>query len=361
MRQLRDRGSRVQVARRGLATSFLAILLFLTSILAAEPVSPPAEANGSDASAAPGGSLQDCSEGATVCGRRSFEAGTLAFEQGDFPAASRAFQSALALRPHAVIRYNLALSLARLGQPTAAIQQLSQVLRDPTADKAIRTRAEQELRSAQQALARVSFVLSDPSRERVEIDGAPVVVPERGELTFDPGVHHVRVVSGSSILLDQNLELSPSERVELRVGERSRRIDIVVVPEAKPSSVPPSSVPPRDVKPRVATRNGLAPAWFYGGLGVTVVLTGLTVWSGIDTNSAFDDYQSDLPRLSQAEADERVRSGHARERRTNWLLAGSVACGAASTALGVWFVDFGGSRRASVVVGPTGLGLRGRF
>lgn len=357
MRQLRDRGSRVQVARRGLATSFSAVLLFLTSILAAEPVStPPAEANVSDANAAPGGSLEDCSEGATVCGRRSFEAGTLAFEQGDFPAASRAFQSALALRPHAVIRYNLALSLARLGQPTAAIQQLSQVLRDPTADKALRTRAEQELRSAQQALARVSFVLSDPSRERVEIDGAPVVVPERGELTFDPGVHHVRVVSGSSILLDQNLELSPSERVELRVGERSRRIDIVVVPEAKPSIVPA-----RDVKPRVATANGLAPAWFYGGLGVTVVLTGLTVWSGIDTNSAFDDYQSDLPMLSQAEADERVRRGHARERRTNWLLAGSVACGAASSALGVWFVDFGGSRRASVVVGPTGIRLRGRF
>ncbi len=303
----------------------------------------------------------DCPEqDATVCGRRHFAVGTQAFENGDFASAAAAFQHALAERPHPVIRFNLGLSFARLGRPSAAIEQLKQVQSDPAADKDLRGRAEREQRSAAQALARVTFRLSDPTREQVELDGAAVQLAGEGELSIDPGTHHVRVISGSSVVLDQELELAPGERVELRVGERSRRIDVVVVPDAqhpRPADKPHQPPPPPPPPPRAT----LSPVWFYAGAGATVALTGLTVWSGLDTRSALSDYNRDLPHLSQAQADERVRNGHSRELRTNLLLTGSLLCGAGSAVLGLWFVDFGGQPHTSVGLAPNAVTLSAKF
>jgi len=316
-------------------------LLLVTPAFAQEPPSP------------------DCPEqDATACGRRHFEAGTQAFEKGDYMAAANAFQLALSERPHPVISFNLGLSFARLGRPSAAIEQLKLVQADPQADKELRARAEREQRSATQALARVTFRLSDPTRESVELDGALVRLAEQGELSLDPGNHHVRVISGSSVVLDQELELSPGERVELRVGERSRRIDVVVVPDALHPK--PVDKTPRPARSRPA-RTKLSPAWVYAGAGATVALTGLTVWSGLDTKSAFSNYERDLRKLDQAEADERVRSGHARELRTNLLLAGGILCGAGTAVLAIWFVDFGHQQQAHVGISPSAVSLSGSF
>src|SRR5688500_14537630 len=151
-------------------------LLLVSSVALAQPV------------------VADCAgQEATECGRLHFQAGTEAFERADYPGAAAQFQAALEQRPHPVIRFNLALSLTRLGKPTAALEQLRLVQQDAEAGKDLRERAERASKSAQQALARVSFGLSDPSRERVELDGAPVSLAGRSELSIVPGGHHVRV------------------------------------------------------------------------------------------------------------------------------------------------------------------------
>ncbi len=327
------------LVRSGSLSWLAAALLFPAHLAAAEPAAP------------------DCPErDATVCGRKHFERGAQAFEKGDFAASVTAFQAALTQRPHPVIRFNLALALARLGRPSAAIEQLRLVQSDAATDKELRGRAEREQKSAEQALSRVTFRLSDPTRERVELDGAAVDLAAQGELAIDPGTHHVRVISNSSIVLDQELELSPGERVELRVGERSRRIDVVVVPEP---GAPRATTAP--LVPVQVSSGKLSPTLFYVGVGATVVLTGLTVWSGVNTNRAYDDYQRDLPQLTQAEADERVKDGHSRELRTNLLLAGSVVAGAGTAVVGLWFTDFSGSKKASVAFGPSAVVVSGRF
>lgn len=302
----------------------------------------------------------DCPEqDATICGRHHFEAGTAAFEKNDFKGAAAEFEAALAQRAHPVIRFNLAISLARLGHPKAAIEQLQQVQTDAEADKELKARAERERKDAERALSRVIVRLTDPARERVELDGAPLELGAPGELALDPGTHHVRIISGASIVMDQDVDLSPGERVELRVGERSRRIDVVVVPDAPPPKE--AAPPPQQARPASNSARPLQPVWFIAGAGATVVLGGLTIWSGLDTQSAYSDYERDLPRLSQAQADERVSNGHSRELRTNLLLAGSLVCAAGTAALGIWFVDFSGGQRASVGVSPTGVALNGRF
>ena len=328
--------------RRGLSGLLLSLLL-ASPALAQEAAAPAST---------------DCPEqDATVCGRRHFEAGTQAFEKGDFGAAAAAFQLALTERPHPVIRFNLGLTFAKLGRPSAAIEQLALVQTDPVADKDLRGRAEREQRSATQALARVTFRLADPSRESVELDGKPVGLAPQGELALDPGTHHVRVISGSSVVLDQELDLSPGERVELRVGERSRRIDVVVIPDGAGTKPGDSTKPADSAKPA----SKLSPVWFYAGAGVTLALTGVTVWSALDTNSALSDYEKDLPNLTQKQADDRVSDGHSRELRTNLLLGGTLLCGAGTAVLGLWFVDFGGRAQASVGFTPNSVTLSGRF
>lgn len=300
----------------------------------------------------------DCDHGdATACGRYHFEVGAKAFEAGDFKQAASEFQAALEQRPHAVIRFNLALSLARLGHPKAAIELLAAVQSDPEVDKALAERAAKERRSAEEALARVTVRLRDPRVESVELDGAPVLLDSGGELALDPGPHQVRVTSGSSVVLDQEVELSPGERVELRVGERSRRIDVVVVPEAAPP--PPKPVAPSRPRPE-PPHAPLSPTWFYVGAGATLVLTGLTVWSGLDTEHAYDAYQRDLPHLTQPQADQRVKNGHSRELRTNLLLAGSLTFAAGTAVVGLWLVDFSAGSRSHALA-PAGLTVAGRF
>jgi len=315
--------------------------------------SEPAAASGPTE---PIASVDACPSGdRTACGREQFEIGTRAFEHSDFEAARRAFELALSLRPHPVIRYNVALCWARTGKPSKALLELDRVIADPATDKDLRERSEREHRSAEMAEAHLTFTLSNPQGDYLELDGARVAAGRR-ELDVDPGAHHVRIISGASVVLDQDLDLAPGERVELRVGERSRRIDVVVVPEARPAQ-PARRAP---LEPARAPRP-LGPTWFFVGAGATAALTGLTIWSGIDTQHAFSNYQRELSTLTQSEADARVKEGHSRELRTNLLLSGSILAAAGSALLAVWFVDFGGQPRATVAFGDSQLFVSTRF
>lgn len=276
--------------------------------------------------------------------------------------ARREFEQAQALRPHPVIRYNLALCWVRLGKPTAAVTELRQVLSDPGTDSALRARSEGELRLAEQAAAHVRVSLPDPERDQLELDGKllPTVAPE---LELDPGLHHVRITSGGLVVLDQDLELAPSEQIELRVGQRSRRIDVIVVPTSAPTPTPspPASAPRAAPAPHETAARGVPRTWFFVAAGSSALLAGLTIWSGLDTTHAHSEYERRLPSLNQAEADRLVSEGHGRELRTNLLLSGSLLTAAGSAVLGLWLVDWGESVQAGVAMSPSGLGVSGRF
>jgi hypothetical protein len=105
----------------------------------------------------------------------------------------------------------------------------------------------------------------------------------------------------------------------------------------------------------------LPPAVFYAAASVSVALGAATIWSGLDVLNAYDDYERDLPYLTQGEADERVENGHARERRTNILLGATAVAAVATTALGLFWVDFGPKRSTAVGFSGSGCFLRSSF
>jgi hypothetical protein len=290
-----------------------------------------------------------CNAGDRECGRRAFSQGTTLFDQKDYAQARAWFLAAQAAGAHPVIAFNLALCSARLGKLSSARNELTALISDPTSDAALRARAQQELAAAEAALAHVHVESADPSQNRIELDGELVDAPA-GELSVDPGAHHFRVSSRDVVVFDQDVRLEPGEQLRLRVTNRARAIDVVVVPESRRAA--PAAPVPAPQQP-----SGLSPVWFYATASATVLLSAGSIWSGLDVRNAYDHYQGDLPRLTQAEADARVEDGHSRELRTNLLLGATVLSAAGTALVGLVLVDWKSkpevASRASLTLGAS--------
>ncbi|HET9934423.1 MAG TPA: hypothetical protein VFQ35_27155 [Polyangiaceae bacterium] len=295
-------------------------------------------------------SAEPCAPADRDCAKRSYEAGTAAFDRGEFAQALAAFESARAANSHPFVSFNIALCLARLGRLLESRRELDKLLEDATLGGDLEKRVKTERAQVNAQLSRI--ILDAPSSGyAVEIDGAPTVGEK--ELELDPGEHHLRITKGEQLVYDQVVKLDSAERLRLRVTDQERAIDVVVVPEQR--STKASTAP----SPAPAPRRPLSPVVFYAAASASVLLGGLTVWSGLDVQSAYDDYKRDLPHLTQSQADDRVSSGHARELRTNVLLGATALSVAATATIGLLWVDFGG-RSDAVALGFDGQSVRVR-
>jgi hypothetical protein len=305
-----------------------------------------------------------CAGGDSACGAAAFARGTENFDRGRYEEAAGFFSAAASANAHPVVVFNLALSEARLGKFTSAAARMRALLADQRLDAKLRARLERELAAAEAGIAHVSFELPAAAGTRFFLDGEPIQVSP-DDVPVDPGKHQLRVESGDEVLIDQQVDLMPGERLRVRVSSRSRAIDVVVVPSTEKRAPERPRPAPRPV-PAPAADRGVSPLWFYGVAAGTAALGALTVWSGLDVHSAYDDYRADLPELNQAQADRRVDEGHERELRTN-LLLGATLLGAAGTAvLGLVFVDWSDSRGAGapstgVSLTPFGVAASARF
>lgn len=111
----------------------------------------------------------------------------------------------------------------------------------------------------------------------------------------------------------------------------------------------PAREPPAPPGPATRTRHPGAPPYvFWIGVGATGVLTGITVWSGIDTLRDKDSLpsQSD-PNYSTATAE--VNDSAV---RTDWLLTATLVTAASTAAVGIWAVDWGDANSMQVGAAP---------
>lgn len=294
---------------------------------------------------------EPCPQADRSCAKRAFEEGTAAFDRGAYAEALAAFENARAADDHPYVSFNIALCLERMGKLTAAKRELERLLPNPNLGSDLQKRVSAEQTQVAALLAHVS--LETPSQAYViEIDG--VRASGGAAVELDPGEHYLRVTKADQVVFEQAVKLEPSERLRLRVTDQERALDLVVIPERSPArSAPPS-------RARMSARP-LSPIVFYTAASASLVLGGLSLWSGLDVKSAYGDYERDLPRLDQAEANRRVEDGHARERRTNVLVGATVLTAAATAAIGIFWVDFGHHDRVALGVDGNGVRFRGVF
>lgn len=108
-----------------------------------------------------------------------------------------------------------------------------------------------------------------------------------------------------------------------------------------PPPAPPPAAPPDEAEQKSA---GWSPTVFYVSAGVTAVLAGVTVWSGIDT---LNNPGKERVRQECASEDcELYRDGLSRQHRTNALIGVTLAAGAATALIGVLATDFHGNKPA---------------
>ncbi|MBK7578857.1 MAG: hypothetical protein IPI67_01510 [Myxococcales bacterium] len=291
----------------------------------------------------------ECTEDAATCGRLEFEAGIKAYKTRSYADAAAHFEAAQKLRPHPVVLFNWALAESKLGRYVVAFAHFEQVLADPETPKDLLPEVQNERTQAERNIATLEIEAADGASAFVDdapVEGRPAVA------RVDPGEHHVRVVMDGKTVLDKTLRVWAGERLRLAV-DRAREV-IVGGGGAGPGPKPPP--PPSPAGP--------SPLWFYVGVGATAVAGGLSVWSAFDTQKSFNDYERDLPTLSQREVDARVAAGHDKELRTNLLLGVTTLAAVGTAAVGIFVVDWGSKREragATLFLGPTGISAAGRF
>jgi len=120
----------------------------------------------------------------------------------------------------------------------------------------------------------------------------------------------------------------------------------VVAPAAAPTGEKPAD--------EGAHKSGkLPPTVFWIGVGLTGVLGGTTLWSGIDTqNNPGPDRVREacqpLPDGSHSsECDSLYNDGLDKQHRTNLLLGVTAGVGVATAVVGAFFTNWGGSKKSS--------------
>lgn len=277
-----------------------------------------------------------CVQSPKECSRIAFDAGVGAYEKGDYPTALARFREALALRPHPVIAFNVALAESKNGLFVEAVQRLDQILQDPQTPRTLREQAQSERGIATRNIATLVVDPGTSQGATVLLDGHRVQGdPPRAPA--NPGPHTLRVELPGQPPIDRSIHLVPGETLRITL-DRTR--ELVIVPG------------PTTPNPVVAPR-GLHPAWFWAAAGATGIAGALTLWSGLDTLSAHSAYETDLPTLTQPQVDARVANGHDLERRTNILLGTTAVLAVGTAALGVFYTRWG-----SAAVRPTVGGLQ---
>jgi hypothetical protein len=243
--------------------------------------------------------------------RDAFDAGSAAYETGDFRAALASFENAMRIAPHDFVLYNIAKCLDALGQYAEAAAAYRQVAGSPNVERDVRTRAVAALGLAESRVARIVVQGRD---------GAPIAIDGKFECTspcvvrVNPGRHTV-VAGTAGDATEYPVDAAAGARVTIRL------VALVVQDERNP--------------PEPST----APGWltYVGGTAVLVGAVG-TIGFGLHTRSLHDEHA--------LEPTEDLRSRGLRARAlTNVSIAVAIA-GAMAVLVDLLFL---GERRAETM------------
>lgn len=200
-------------------------------------------------------------------------------------------------------------------------------------DEETRALAGETLSEARERLG--ALHVTCPEACAVTLDGRPVGRGTSVLLFVEPGEHRVVASWADGAEAARAVEIEAGTSTDLHLA--------LAAPEPPAPAPEPAPGPP----PPPAPRRGIGPELFGVGLAVTAFGLALTAWSGAETLAARDVYVMAPTRA-------RYENGVMLEWRTNGLLIGALAFGAATAILAL-FTDFGGG--ALVALAPTPGGV----
>jgi len=286
-----------------------------------------------------------------------YDAGRRAFKLRDFEKAAIHFENADRDAPSAEALLGAMRARAEAQQKARAATLAALGLSRHPDDKAIGELAKQIIAAAQPLFHKAVVNCSPACTVVVDNKVMPFAEGTTAVLYVEPGAHTIiagwsgkrRSAKELTAVAGGQTQLSFSPPVEKTDVEASATAQARVDAASRPEVDEDTSG--TQAPESAAKKGGLPPAVFFAGLGVTVVLGGATILSGIDTqkNPGPDRVRSECSDTNC----ELYQDGLSKQRRTNALLVATGVTGLATAVIGLFLTDFGGaSDKSKAVVSP---------
>lgn len=267
---------------------------------------------------------------------KEFKAGVAAFKKKQFIEAAEHFEAAYAIAPHPTALWNAADAREKAGELAPAANLYARYLDSAAEGDKDRYEAKQRLNNLSMVLGRLE--LSGPDASDIKIDRK--LVEGQTLVYVDPG-DHVVTAKAEGKFLSKNVSVAAGAKVLVRLVPQSETPTPVTTTSAQDPPLPPK-------------RKGVSPVVVVAGAGVTAVLAGVTIWSGLDTRSKRNEFDANP---SSRLYDE----GVAAQNRTNILIGVTAAVGVATAAIAVFAVKWRNPKEPQLSAMPGGVSFSMRF
>jgi hypothetical protein len=278
---------------------------------------------------------------------RAFQDGQRAQLRGNSADAARLYELADSLAPTPeAVRSAIRSQLAAGHEPRAGTLALAAQSRYPE-DAETSELASEVLTQLDARLARVAVQCDAPCA--VLCDGRAVATDPTAQLEFfvEPGAHTIEARFGERREIRKPVDVAAGERLDLRFAEPpTLSTPTAVLPAPDAATVARSADPASDT-----SASELRPWLFWTAAGLTAVVSGAAVVSGVDTLDRRDAYRAAPTRRG-------YERGVDSQLRTNALLVGAGAL--LATTLGLaFFTDWDGEESLAPSVNGIAPALRG--
>jgi hypothetical protein len=262
-----------------------------------------------------------------------FDSGRRAFTAGDFTTAAEHFENADrdAPAPEA-LRMAIRARLAAKHYDRVATLAASALARYPDDEPTV-TFAKQVLAKVPDRLHRLTIRCNEACTLLVDRKVAPWGESTEAVIYVEPGEHEV--AAGWSQGRTKTLSVDAEKG-----GQTEMTFEAPPLTD-EPSPPVKAPEPPKKVdEPTAEPSKGLSPTVFYGAVGLTAVLTGVTVWSTLDmrANPGKDQVREDC--AGQDESCPTYQDALSSQKRTNVLLVATGIAAAGTAVLGGFFTDW---------------------
>ena len=299
---------------------------------------------------APIARAQEASPEATNEAKAQYRQGTEAFSAKRYAEAALHFESAAAIRPHAVTLFTAALAWDSAGRPERAADAFSRSLDLPGLDAKQTQTAKERVQSLEKTLGVV--VVTVPAGWKIQLDSL-TEVNGSARLHAPPGAHVLTVRPVGYPIERRDVALDAGKVVSVEIDEAQlAAAKKAAEPQPPPTKVeePPPAPPVQPPPPPPASALPLKPVGFVlAGTGGAMLLGGIVL--GLQANGARDAYNAGPTREAY---------DHANGLAT-WSTVAFVS-GIVVAAAGVTLVLLPlGKTEAKVALSPTSVALGGTF
>jgi len=275
----------------------------------------------------------------------AFDRGREAYKTEDYVEAAEQFESADANAPSAAALELAIRARDKAGQLDRAATLAALALARHPDDPNIQKIAPPIVQRAKAELGEIDIKCNDPCDVTVAGKIAPGRRATERAVFVTPGSYAVRAGWSG--------DRSISKSVEAGKG-------VAETLEFQAPAVPVA--PPPVVSTHTATDNGavsdegsehkagaLPPTVFWVGVGLTALTTGITVWSGLDTqnNPGPGRVRDACSAMPPTDCDRLYDQGRSKQTRTNVLLGVTGGVGVATAVIGAFFTDWSGGSKGA--------------